>query len=116
MAADENLHRGIVNGLLRHDPRIDIVSIQQSPLEGADDPTVLEWAAATGRVLLSHDLATIPKYARDRLAAGRKMPGVIAIRQDLPLGRVLEDLILMIECSLEGEFEGRIEFLPLRIP
>lgn len=31
-----------------------------------------------------------------------------------PLGRVLEDLILMIECSLEGEFEGRIEFLPLR--
>ncbi|HKA17799.1 MAG TPA: hypothetical protein VKN18_05735 [Blastocatellia bacterium] len=27
--------------------------------EGADDPTVLEWAASEGRVLLTHDVNTL---------------------------------------------------------
>ena len=42
------------------------------------------------------------------------MPGLFAVPQDLPIGVVIDDLLLIAECSLEGEWEGRVRFLPLR--
>jgi hypothetical protein len=49
LAADENLNYDIVRGVLRHDPQIDIVRVQDAGMSGADDPAVLEWAAREGR-------------------------------------------------------------------
>jgi predicted nuclease of predicted toxin-antitoxin system len=63
LAADENFNNDIVRGLLRREPGLDIVRIQDVGLSGADDPTVLEWAAQEGRVLLTHDVTTITRYA-----------------------------------------------------
>ncbi len=57
--ADENFNQNIIRGLLRRKPDIDIVFIQNVGLSGANDPTVLEWAAQEGRVLLTHDVSTI---------------------------------------------------------
>ena len=53
--ADENFNQNIIRGLLRRNPDIDIVFIQDVGLSGTNDPTVLEWAAQEGRVLLTHD-------------------------------------------------------------
>lgn len=50
LAADENFNGDIVRGLLRRNPRVDIVRVQDVGLSGANDPTVLEWAAAENRV------------------------------------------------------------------
>ncbi len=58
-AADENFNNNIIRGLLRRQPELDIIRVQDVGLRGADDPTVLEWAAQEGRVLLTHDVATI---------------------------------------------------------
>ena len=63
LAADENFNNDIVRGILRRDSTIDIIRIQDAGLIGADDLTVLEWAALNGRVLLTHDVATITHYA-----------------------------------------------------
>lgn len=43
--ADENFNNDIVRGLLRRTPELDIVRVQDVELSGADDPTVLDWAA-----------------------------------------------------------------------
>ena len=48
--ADENLNNQIVRGVLRQNPDIDIVRVQDVGLKGADDPDVLSWAAQDGRV------------------------------------------------------------------
>ncbi len=56
LAVDENFNNDIVRGLLRRKPELDIVRIQDVGLSGADDPTVLEWAARENRVLLTHDV------------------------------------------------------------
>jgi predicted nuclease of predicted toxin-antitoxin system len=56
LAADENFNNDIVRGIIRRNPTIDIVRIQDAGLSGTDDPTVLEWAAQTQRVLLTHDV------------------------------------------------------------
>lgn len=58
LAADENFNNDIVRGLRRRMPELDIVRIQDAGLSGADDPTVLEWAAREGRILLTHDVST----------------------------------------------------------
>lgn len=72
LAADENFNNDIVRGLMRRQPELDIVRLQDVGLCGADDPTVLEWAAQEGRVLLTHDVSTMTKHAYERV---RGQPG-----------------------------------------
>ncbi len=58
LAADENFNNDIVRGLLRRKPDLGIVRVQDVDLSGVDDPTLLEWAAQEGRILLTHDVTT----------------------------------------------------------
>ena len=113
LAADENFNNDIVRGLLRRKLELDIVRIQDVGLSGADDPTVLEWAAQEGRVLLTHDVTTITRYAYERVKAGQSMPGVFEVSRAVPVGRAIEDILLLAECSLDGEWEGQVRYLPL---
>ncbi len=114
LAADENLNNDIVRGVLRRNPKIDIVRLQDAGLRGADDPAVLEWAAAEGRVLLTHDVATMTRYAYERVQAGKPMPGVFEIGHEVRLVRAIQDVVLISECSLDGEWDGQVRYLPLR--
>jgi predicted nuclease of predicted toxin-antitoxin system len=68
LLADENFDNTILRGLLRRQPDIDIIRVQDTELYGANDPTVLAWAAQENRILLTHDVATITRYAYDRIA------------------------------------------------
>ena len=73
--------------MLRQRPDLDIVRIQDVALSGADDRTVLEWAAGQGRVLLTHDVTTLTRYAYDRARAGQPLPGVFGVSRRVPLGQ-----------------------------
>jgi len=77
LIADENFNNDIVRGLLRRKPDLDIVRVQDVGLSGADDATILEWAAQENRVMLTHDVTTITKYAYERVQAGKRMPSVL---------------------------------------
>ena len=112
--ADENFNNDIVRGLLRRKTDLDIVRVQDVGLSGADDPTVLEWAARERRVLFTHDVSTITRYAYERISADKPMPGVFEVGRELPLGAVIEDILLLAECGFEGEWEGQVRYLPLR--
>ena len=113
LAADENFNNDLVRGLLRRVPDLDIVRVQDLGLTGVDDPTVLAWAAQEGRVLLTHDVTTLTHYAYARVEANQPMPGVFAVGRSVPTGRAIEDILLLAECSLPGEWEGQVRYLPL---
>lgn len=113
LAADENFNNDIVRGLIRRNPSVEIVRVQDAGLSGADDATVLAWAAAESRVLVTHDVSTLTKYAYQRVEAGAPMPGVFEAGTDLAIGHAIDDLLLIVECSLEGEWEGQVRYLPL---
>jgi len=113
LAADENLNYNIVRGLLRRKPDVDIIRVQSAGLSGEDDPTILEWAAEEGRVLLTHDVATMTHFAAERVVQGKRMPGVFEINRRTPLGIIINDLILIVELSLDDEWEGQVRYLPL---
>ena len=113
LLADENFDNTIVRGLLRRNPNIDIVRVQDVGLLGKNDPTILAWAAQENRVLLTHDVATITHYAYERITQGQPMPGVIEVVTDARIGQVIEDILLLIECCLDEELAGQIYYLPL---
>jgi len=113
LAADENFNGDIVRGLLRRNPKLDIVRVQDVGLSGADDPSVLQWAADQGRIVITHDISTLAKHAFDRIAAGQPMPGVFEVKSVAPIGQTIDDLTLLAECSQEGEWEGQVRYLPL---
>jgi hypothetical protein len=112
--ADENFNNDIVRGVRRRNPAIVILRGQDVGLSGAPDPRVLEWSAQNAVAVLTHDVATMTKYAHDRVAAGEEMPGLFEISRSVPIATAIEHIVLVAEYSLDGEWEGRVIYLPLR--
>ena len=114
LALDENFNNDILRGLLRRNPRLDLLRIQDAGLSGRDDQTVLEWAAQQGTVLISEDVSTMTAYAYPRVRAGQIMPGVFEVPRSISISAAIEDLLLIAECSEPGKWEGQVRSLPLR--
>jgi hypothetical protein len=112
-AADENFNNDIMRGLLRRQPALDVIRVQDSEANGADDPRVLEWAAAQQRIVLTHDVSTMTAHAHARVAARLPMPGLVEVSRRIPIGRAIDDLLLIAECSLPGEWDGQVIYLLL---
>lgn len=113
LATDEDFNGRIVRGVLRRLPEADLLPIQEVGLSGAADQDVLDYAASEGRLLLTHDAKTMPRYAYERVASGLALAGVVVCRQDVPIRQVIDDIVLLAECSEEGEWEGQVIYLPL---
>lgn len=113
LLADENVRGGLIRGLLRRNPTLDLVRAQDAGLSGRDDRTVLEWAARQGRVVLTHDIETMVGLAYQRAGRGGPMPGVVVVAQSMPMDRALEEILVFAEGSYEGEWEGQVQYLPL---
>lgn len=114
LVADENFNNAIVRGLIRINPDLDIVRVQDVGLSATDDPEILEWAANEDRVLLTHDVTTITKYAYERVEAGKYMPGVIEVSRKVSLGTAIEEILYVAEICDHGELDGQIVYLPLK--
>ena len=113
-AADENFNGALVRGLRRSLPGVDIVRIQDEGLMGAPDPEVLDWCAQQGRLLLTHDVNTMPDHLAERLRQGKVGVGVVLVRDPYSMRQIIEDLILMVQCSDASEWLDHCNFLPLR--
>ncbi len=113
LLADENFNGDIVRGLLLRQPDLDIVRVQDVGLAGADDPDILAWAAENNRIVLTHDGATMSDYAYERVAAGEGMVGVFILNDRFPVGRAIEEILLMVACTEQAEWSGRAVRVPL---
>ena len=110
---DENFESAIFRGLVRRNPQLDILCVQDYGLSTTDDPIILEWAAQNNRIVLTHDLRTMPNFAYDRIAQNLPMPGVIVMRPDIRIGTAIDDLLMILECSMPDEFQNIVLRLPL---
>lgn len=108
--ADENLKRRVISGLLRRNPTVDVVRGQDAGLTGAEDRTLLEWAAEQDRVLLTRDVVG---FAWEFVRLGRPMSGVIVLGRNLRVSQAVEELLLITECSEPEDWAGVVAYLPL---
>lgn len=113
LLADENLNNHIYRSLLLQRPDQDIVRVQDVGLYGKSDPEVLAWALSEKRILITHDVRTIPALAMEWLSDNRAIPGILLIEQSAPVGQIIADLILILDASEQSEWDGQIHYLPL---
>lgn len=113
--ADENFDNDILRALWLKRSDADIVRVQDIPeILGADDPDVLEWATQDNRILLTHDVQTMTKFAYERVAANQKMLGVFEVKRNAPIANIVDDLLLVIDYSDPEEWENQVKYLPFQ--
>ena len=81
--ADADLNKAIVSGALRREPALDFLTAQAAGLRRMTDPEVLALAAQQQRVLVSHDVSTLPAHFRAFRNRGKHSPGVLLVPQSL---------------------------------
>jgi len=77
-----------------------------------DDLTVLARAAADNRVLVSHDIKSMPRHFASFIQANVSS-GVLIVPQGTPLTVVADDLLLIWLVDDAQDWINRIRILPL---
>ncbi|MBI3951428.1 MAG: DUF5615 family PIN-like protein [Acidobacteria bacterium] len=109
--ADADLRRPIIIGLKRREPAIDFKTAQEAGLAGLDDPTILAMAADEGRLLVSHDVSTMPENFA-KFMETRTSPGVILISQQLSYRDAIEGLLRVWLTTEAENWQDVLSFLP----
>jgi hypothetical protein len=112
--ADEDLDADIIAGLRSREPAIDILDIKSTGLRGTKDPDLLEIAAQQDRILITHDRRTMTRHFRERLAVGKRSPGLFIVPQQSPIGEIVDWLLLVWTASQAKEWRDQIVYLPFR--
>ena len=114
LLADENFNNHILDGLRHSIPDFDVLRVQDTEIYQAPDTVVLEWAAKSGRIILSHDVQTMIGYAYDRVKAGLPMPGLIEVLRTCPIGLAIDELAIMIGAGSPEDFDQQVKYIPIR--
>lgn len=113
LLSDENFNGDIVRGLFLRQPNLDLLRVQDVGLRKVDDPAILDWAAINGRILLTHDRATMPDFAYNRLVRGEPMAGMFVVNDRMLIRQAIDELLLLINFSEQAEWQGVVLYLPL---
>ena len=90
--ADADFRQRIVSAVRRQEPTIDFQTANALGLRGLQDLEVLALAAHEGRVLVTHDLATMPDHFANFVET-KTSAGLLVIRQKVSIRRALEELL-----------------------
>ena len=93
---------------------LDILTSQDDGTATQDDVFLLARASELGRVLFTQDQDFL-RIAADRPARGCSFPVCfLAAQQGVSLGRLADDLELLLTCCEPEELRDRVTYLPLR--
>ncbi len=110
---DQDFNHNILRGLFLRLPNLDGATSLQAGLNEASDPELLDWAASQSRIVVTHDVNTMPDQAYERIRQGERVAGVFVVPQELPIGQAIAELEVLASCSFEGEWDNLIVFIPL---
>src|SRR5690349_20237459 len=85
--SDENLDNAIIRGLLRHTPTLDIIRAQDVPeISGQDDRTLLRFATAEGRIVVTHDVSTMMSATRELMRIQSQCAPIVLVPDSMAVG------------------------------
>jgi predicted nuclease of predicted toxin-antitoxin system len=114
LVSDGDFDGRLYRTLRKSRPELDLVRVQDVGLRTAPDPDILAWAAAEDRIVISQDYDTMPKFAYERIDAGLPMPGLLIVRRRaLSIGKLAEEILIVVLCSEPHEWRDRVGFIPL---
>ena len=112
--ADECFDNDIIRGLLRRSPGLDIVRAQDvSAIAGRGYERLLAWANTNNRVVLTHDLATMVPALLLHYRQTSQWASIVLVPDSLPIGQVVEEILILDGCSKESDWAAGLIYLPL---
>jgi hypothetical protein len=103
-----------IRGIIHRAADFDIIRVQDvSQISGEDDPAILAWATTNGRTVLTHDLATIIRALHEQLESASLCTPVVLVPDSLPIGPVIEEILLLDACSVESDWAPGVIDLPI---
>ncbi len=112
--ADENFDNDITRGIRRRVAEFDVVRAQDiAEISGLDDAAVLAWATTNDRVVLTHDVSTMIPAMQEQVRRLASCSPIVLVRDSLPVSLVIEEVVLLDECSIEADWAAGVLYLPL---
>jgi predicted nuclease of predicted toxin-antitoxin system len=93
------------------------VAAQEVGMDQATDEEHLRFAAAAGRVLITHDLKDFPRLAQSWYERGEAHAGIVFCGQppNVPYGEMLRGLLVLLNSRTAEEFADEVIWLR-RVP
>lgn len=108
---DENVHRGITNGLRIRN--IDVLTVQEDGRTGFRDSLILDRATELKRVLFSQDDDFLAEATRRQQAKINFAGVVYAHKLRVSVGDCIRDLEIIAKAAYPEELANCIQYLPL---
>lgn len=109
---DENVPRAVVMGLRLRG--VDVVTVYDDGRDSCPDEEILDRATELGRVVVTRDEDFLAA-AHAHQQQGRTFAGIVYAHQlRVSIGQMVDDLELIANAALAGEYENRVEHLTLR--
>ena len=112
---DENISPQYRTQLLNHEPSLTVLVIgdEDAPPKSTPDPEILEWCEQHQFTLITNNRESMPQHLSDHLSAGHHVPGIFTINLEVPMGKIIEELLLIAGASDEDEYIDQITYIPL---
>jgi len=91
---------------------MDFQTAHEARLSEVSDLDVVQIAADSGRLLVTHDKRTMPSHFF-RFITNRRSPGVIILPKDVLIRIAVEELSLIWTASEAEEWRNRLVWIPL---
>lgn len=101
---DEHVSKAVVKGLRGRG--VDVFSVAEAALVGADDNAQLAHARLEGRVLFTHDADFLRLHSK-----GVAHAGIVFGSQEMAAGDVIRGLMLIVQVLDSDDMIGHVEFL-----
>ena len=96
--------------IILRDRGYDAIHVGELGRRGALDAALLEYATASGRTVLTHNVADFVLLDRTWRSAGREHAGIVVSNQ-LPLGDLLRRTLRLLSRCEQHEMRGRLAWL-----
>lgn len=102
---DENVPEAVVKGLKKYD--VDVVSVKERELLGADDHFLLESATEEGRVFVTQD-----KKDFSRLNKEINHSGTILVSRKMEIGDIIREIMKLVDMVSLNDIAGTVQWIP----
>ena len=112
---DENISPRYRTQLLYHEPSLTVLAVgdKGAPPKSTPDPEILVWCEQNQFNLITNNRESMPQHLSDHLTAGHHVPGIFTINLEVPMGLIIDQLLLIVGASHEDEYIDQITYIPL---
>ena len=90
-----------------------MIGDEDAPPKSTPDPEILAWCEQHQFILITNNRKSMPQHLSDHLSAGHHIPGIFTINLEVPMGKIIEELLLIAGASDADEYIDQITYIPL---